>query len=210
MKSYPTLYEGTWFRSRLEARFAAWFDLLGWPWDYEPFDLDGWIPDFRTGGLLWEVKPTPDECVVARTKIDRSRAPLPVVISCGPFIPPDRVPGVIYLGDSCRNQPLGDGTFCATEMEANDFRGYAWHALGNPTVSYVSAWREAGNRTQWKPVKKPKPQARRAKSWAGIRAATPFELQPRTLPHERKCAICGAPYGECDSTGGGTFKCPDL
>lgn len=42
----PTLYNGVQFRSRLEARWAAFFDLLGWRWTYEPVDLAGYIPDF--------------------------------------------------------------------------------------------------------------------------------------------------------------------
>ena len=42
-----TEYGGTTFRSRLEARWAAWFDRRGIAWDYEPARFDGWIPDFR-------------------------------------------------------------------------------------------------------------------------------------------------------------------
>lgn len=42
----PTMYGGVQFRSRLEARWAAMFDLLGWSWEYEPIDLNGYIPDF--------------------------------------------------------------------------------------------------------------------------------------------------------------------
>lgn len=44
--SIPTRYRNTNFRSRLEARWAAFADLAGWQWRYEPIDLDGWIPDF--------------------------------------------------------------------------------------------------------------------------------------------------------------------
>lgn len=57
----PTTYAGANFRSMLEARWAAMFDTLGWEWDYEPFELSGYIPDFTirwpTGELLVEVKP---------------------------------------------------------------------------------------------------------------------------------------------------------
>lgn len=61
-RSIPTWYAGNLFRSRLEARWAAFFDLLGWEWVYEPLDLDGYIPDFvltnfKRGQLLVEVKP---------------------------------------------------------------------------------------------------------------------------------------------------------
>ena len=62
IKPIPTTYEGVNFRSRLEASWAAFFDLIGWKWEYEPFDLDGWIPDFKiykdkSRWLLVEIKP---------------------------------------------------------------------------------------------------------------------------------------------------------
>jgi len=46
----PTLYAGVWFRSRLEAKWAALFDLVGWSWVYEPIDAPGYIPDFLIEG----------------------------------------------------------------------------------------------------------------------------------------------------------------
>src|SRR5580658_3875763 len=45
--AHPTTYAGVNFRSRLEARWAAFFNLLGWQWEYEPVDLEGWVPDFE-------------------------------------------------------------------------------------------------------------------------------------------------------------------
>ena len=61
IKAKPTLYRGIEFRSRLEARWAAFFDLLGWEWEYEPCDFDGWYPDFMifgsNGKIYIEVKP---------------------------------------------------------------------------------------------------------------------------------------------------------
>jgi hypothetical protein len=56
----PTVHKGRRFRSRLEARWASFFDLMGWPYEYEPFELKGWIPDFLLTGnepVLVEVKP---------------------------------------------------------------------------------------------------------------------------------------------------------
>ena len=47
IKAHPTKYNGVQFRSRLEARWAAFFDLAGWEWEYEPIDLVGWSPDFK-------------------------------------------------------------------------------------------------------------------------------------------------------------------
>jgi hypothetical protein len=60
MKAIPTLYRGNVYRSRLEARWAAFFDVIGWCYTYEPFDTNGYIPDFLIHGdrpLLVEVKP---------------------------------------------------------------------------------------------------------------------------------------------------------
>ena len=57
----PTKYKGRLYRSRLEARWAAFFDLLQWDYEYEPFDLNGWSPDFIIKGnieVLVEVKPS--------------------------------------------------------------------------------------------------------------------------------------------------------
>lgn len=68
----PTTYKSIRFRSRLEAKWACVFDQLGWRWEYEPIDLNGWIPDFliQTVGkpLLIEVKPIVvlDEAVSAK------------------------------------------------------------------------------------------------------------------------------------------------
>jgi hypothetical protein len=55
-----TVYEGYRFRSRLEAKWACVFDVLGWEWQYEPIDLKGYIPDFVLDfykPILVEVKP---------------------------------------------------------------------------------------------------------------------------------------------------------
>lgn len=61
MNAIPTRYAGVQFRSRLEAKWAAMFDLLGFTWEYEPIDLNGYIPDFvlpvGEQPLLVEVKP---------------------------------------------------------------------------------------------------------------------------------------------------------
>lgn len=50
MKPIETTYNGYRFRSRLEARWAVFFDMLGWKYLYEPegFDLNGvwYLPDF--------------------------------------------------------------------------------------------------------------------------------------------------------------------
>ena len=76
IKPIQTRYNGHHFRSRLEARWAVFFDELGLEWEYEPegFDLGDlglYLPDFRVWGFprmpsdIWvEVKaesPSADE-----------------------------------------------------------------------------------------------------------------------------------------------------
>lgn len=68
-KAIETIYKGYRFRSRLEARWAVFFDGIGAPWEYEPegFEADDgsrYLPDFRVdfnGTKFWvEVKGEPD------------------------------------------------------------------------------------------------------------------------------------------------------
>lgn len=56
IKPIETIYKGYRFRSRLEARWAVFFDACGVEWEYEPegFDLgDGicYLPDFLLHGV---------------------------------------------------------------------------------------------------------------------------------------------------------------
>lgn len=79
IKSKPTVYNGTKFRSRLEARWACFFDLLGWKWQYEPFDLNGWTPDFIIYGIrdrfvLVEIKPFCDGEILSEYQKKISKA----------------------------------------------------------------------------------------------------------------------------------------
>jgi hypothetical protein len=101
----PTKYAGIDYRSRLEARWAAFFDRIGWQYTYEPFDGAGYIPDFLIHGespLLVEVKPvvTAAEFEAATAKVVRGLAgvwqhdvlivgadPLPQLDYCARFFP---------------------------------------------------------------------------------------------------------------------------
>ena len=73
IKSKPTVYKNVKFRSRLEARWAAFFDLIGWRWQYESHDFNGWTPDFIVYGsddrfILIEIKPFIDDAVLIECK----------------------------------------------------------------------------------------------------------------------------------------------
>jgi hypothetical protein len=92
IQAIPTTYKGTRFRSRLEARWAAFFDLISWRWLYEPIDEGGWIPDFVLPDtfdqrLLIEVKPslTQVELQQHEARINRARPCDPALLLGGNF-----------------------------------------------------------------------------------------------------------------------------
>lgn len=73
IKPIETIYKGYRFRSRLEARWAVFFDALKMPWEYEPegFHLPSganYLPDFRIKNIAtqsthyYEIKPVKTEC----------------------------------------------------------------------------------------------------------------------------------------------------
>lgn len=57
MTPIPTTYRGVTYRSRVEARWAVFFEAMGWPAVYEQqgLDLDGvwYLPDFWLPNFRW-------------------------------------------------------------------------------------------------------------------------------------------------------------
>lgn len=88
LQAIPTSYKNYAFRSRLEARYACFFDALGVKYDYEPegYALRGlnYLPDFRLteAGCWLEVKgqePTDEEKEKARRLAIATSQPVFVV-----------------------------------------------------------------------------------------------------------------------------------
>lgn len=170
----PTTYAGTNFRSRLEARWAAFFDLVGWSWVYEPFDADGWIPDFLIEGnrpFLVEVGP----CVSVEDFRAKSEKPaaypsLPtLILGVAPRVLRDSELGerMGYCGLIANEWPGVVGyafwtvskdhrRLCVYQDESYHYptgEGWTdlWH-LDFTGMDWVDAlWKRAGNDVQWKP-----------------------------------------------------------
>lgn len=166
-----TTYAGTRFRSRLEARWACTFDQLGWQWEYEPFDHDGWIPDFLIVGgreLLIEVKPcaTITELeIVALNTPDDHRDILALGCVAFPHGHPDwkrwpagalvehhhdgRYYGAAEWGycDTCDIVTVHHADHSFDCRPCGHHHGYATTA--NHTL-IADAWANARNSTQWK------------------------------------------------------------
>lgn len=107
IKAIPTTFDGVNYRSRLEARWGAFFTILGWDFVYEPVDLNGWAPDFMirgpAGQTLIEVKPE----INADTILAFRRAAPPnarsILVGCAPLFESGGDLTAIGLG-------WGDGT----------------------------------------------------------------------------------------------------
>ncbi|MFN7611621.1 MAG: hypothetical protein ACK5QX_11930 [bacterium] len=140
---HPTTYAGVRFRSRLEARWAAFFDLCQWSWEYEPVELAGWAPDFlvtipcvANGHQLYvEVKPY-------LTIEDFHEHPVWSMIDGEYSIRPA----------AFGNSPLTTHFTMWGCASCHD----VWDGKPSPTTvmdfvpHWDRLWKDAGNRTQWR------------------------------------------------------------
>lgn len=86
IQAKPTMYEGRLYRSRLEARWAAFFTLCGYPFEYEPEVFADWLPDFvinANGSIIYvEVKPNYDGMCDAFDKCVKAADHALVLLAC--------------------------------------------------------------------------------------------------------------------------------
>lgn len=132
----PTTYRGTRFRSRLEARWAAFFDAIDVAWVYEPMDLGPWSPDFLVeGNVSWllEVKPT--------------RVPVPEVLEKIRGEPHPRA--LIGLGPLNVRSRVGFSALGWTPDGSLLWEDALWGAAEPPRAAV--AWATATNAVQWRP-----------------------------------------------------------
>lgn len=174
----PTTYAGVNFRSMLEARWAAMFDALKWDWGYEPFELDGYIPDFTirwlTNDVLVEVKPARcfDDLTTheALRKINRSGWTGPALLLGaypdlhGNGVTPNgyTIFGHLTRDDDwdtdaslikclhCGQLTLNTWTGNFTCINCGHHDGdHHFHRINSENVKLL--WRKAGNSVQWRP-----------------------------------------------------------
>jgi hypothetical protein len=174
----PTEYAGQVFRSRLEATWARFFDDVGWRWVYEPFDLDGYIPDFVLAlkrEVLVEVKPV--------TAIGQYEEHAPkllgsgwtgeiLIVGCGPIAETSHRT-VLGLLREVTDPEAGSGWWsealtmrcasCRRESFYHSEGSYAcrvngcWdgdHHIGEE-FGALRLWRQAQNATQWRGGRRP-------------------------------------------------------
>lgn len=100
---HEATYSGVQFRSQLEARWAVFFDMLGWDWDYEPCHYPvgpnlGYLPDFYLPrfGLWVEGKgPTFLDAAAMGKIINGAAGPQPLPLRDPPYWPNN---GILLAG----------------------------------------------------------------------------------------------------------------
>jgi hypothetical protein len=167
IKAIPTVYAGVRFRSRLEARWAAFFDSCGWAWEYEPEFFPRWLPDFRLKGqhgpIYIEVKPIKFNKlrtwaaarsmaldVAQKALIAKERNIEALVIGDGPFCTS------FTKRETCfgiyANNPSDDGDRATFLMDADwnrlDFSGSpVGRIFGVPELLCLDEWERIEHRT---------------------------------------------------------------
>lgn len=177
IKARPTKYRGIQFRSRLEATWAAFFDNLGWDWEYDPFELDGYLPDFVLRfprPVIVEVKPANSlaEMDQYRAKIESSGWTHDYLIVGTGLFRHGYLHDLLALGllgqsgvcddDGNDTWSMDEACFGACDEcgrptfvhVAGTWGSYACNHFfkGQPTPrDYSGMWARAKNMTQWKP-----------------------------------------------------------
>lgn len=176
IRPIETRYAGVAFRSRLEAKWAAMFDLLEWRWSYEPIDFNGWVPDFAIyakSTTYVEVKPVVSFPADVAAKIEASGCGNEVLIlgqECPIQAEWGNAIGWLREAQGSESFPMAfcegwaDSLFTKTPCGqigfAHSTGSFAcritgeWdgdHYLHHDPSDVTMLWREAGNRTRWNP-----------------------------------------------------------
>lgn len=172
-QAIPTVYEGVQMRSRLEARWAAFFDLCGWKWTYEPCDFNGWIPDFALHGksskkqiqIFVEVKPVIDFPQWVANEIEQSGCKFEcLILGTCPLFQPNMLgwlgespdwgvsDGFLWATAPIGLTEVGNIGFCSSDYTFEDrisghYPGGSWPSGIDDRIERL--WRIAGNQTQW-------------------------------------------------------------
>ena len=179
-KAIQTTWNGVTYRSRLEATWAAFFTNIGWAFQYEPLDGNGYIPDFLIIGdrpTLIEIKPivTEHQVVQYKKKIERGVEGLEyeiLVFGVSPVMHSDRkyVSNGLTYSDAAYGPNTwlcNDWTHCQWAMcdKCKKYTMYMneglWegspcgHRLRSwdvlPDELVLPAWNEAKHLTRWLP-----------------------------------------------------------
>lgn len=174
IKAIETRYAGHLFRSRLEARWAAWLDMFGVKWTYEPFDAAGYIPDFicqsGVGAFIVEIKGLPcsdprllDELdsAVARLRAAGHSFTHVIALGCDPDF---RSTETIHIAETGGTTEIQTGVIGVSMAwghigPAHTFDIPSCTAAGSEPWEVQEAWGRAHEISRWMPVASPQSDA---------------------------------------------------
>lgn len=164
-RGIPNTYNSQRFRSLVEARWASFFDELGWPWEYDPFELPGYIPDFLLrfpSPILVEVKSCSsiEELAEHEQKIQRATSGTEweerEVLLVGCSVAVATLGSLIGGGRWFDQANFKQCTMCQLPTLCSAFQSYHCRRCGK-NDSYggndndlIREWRTASNRVQWR------------------------------------------------------------
>lgn len=147
----PTTYAGVKFRSRIEATWAAFFDLADIGWEHEPIFLKGWLPDFRlnVGGftMLAEVKKYDLNGLIESGNLDSLLGIYPEYNKADAHCTKHQV---ILLGSSPIYSRGMMGVPCTQPSNASQSAEDLCKLLSAPAHELLARWRTAEATTKWK------------------------------------------------------------
>lgn len=168
IEARPTWFRGVQYRSRLESKWAALFEIAQWPADYEPADVElaNYIPDFlirfQRAPIAVEVKPLCwDGSDAERSILDAAQAKLQSwegeALIVGAFV--DHALGLIR-SDGVWQHAF---TFRCLDCGCRSFAAESdsWHCrvngcyfgkrhIGVDGWDRIGDFKEAANRVQWR------------------------------------------------------------
>ncbi len=210
MKAIETEYAGCRFRSRLEARWAVFFDAAGIPWKYEPegFELSTgrYLPDFYLPECdTWiEVKGDP-----RRLDVDQMASAGVELPRVGPLDGGEPGPALMILGDVPEPLPHHDyGWWCPKEGQRAGFGYYAknrrpWYLDGGDSRSWCfenlpENWLTPTREVSMRSVN---PAYRAARTARFEHGETPIRPRRPTLGEVRRSRMFGRDFEPATATG---------
>ena len=158
IKSHPTTYAGVNFRSRLEATWAAFFDIMGFEWKYELVDLPGWVPDFiLEGSVAVEVKPVfqRDDFTDAEKLLHSGWGGEILLLGAYPNPETSEIGWLISNKNSAawatkKHDMPGNGDYAIFMEDGQAHLWYMTESAGGAYGLISEAWDRANNITRWK------------------------------------------------------------
>ncbi len=138
-------YDGVLFRSSLEAQWAAFFDLIGWKWEYRPLHFGAFEPSFKVltrRNLVMMIEVKPIEASASQDEV------LHEFEGCVPWYDLAEAGGnpMLLLGSEPRETHLG---WRLSKNYLKDEEPFITRDAVRLSAKHADLWRRAGNTIEY-------------------------------------------------------------